>query len=250
MTIESDPSPSDLVQRSADAYDHLAPEYYASDLHPTCANFGVINDAILNSFRPLISHDGIYLEIGCGMGRLDRIRGASGTILTDACEPMLRLARHRTPGDVLCEKMDAFRPHFNDESVHGIFAFLIDPYNHALFFRQVHRILRAGAYLVFTVPSHVWAMALRGHLQVPLDETVFLDRTGKEVRAPSITRSLVDQSNLLTDLGFRVLSTQTLTLESAPATAPSHHVLMAANRLGVEPQRVPLLDVFIATRPN
>ncbi len=240
--------PSDLAQRSEDAYDVLASEYYVSERHPTCANFGAIHDAIIDSLRPLVSGDGTYLEVGCGTGKLDRLRSGDGTVLTDLSGSMLQLARRRTSDGIRCERMDAFSPHFRDGSVRGAFAFLGDAYNHPVFFHRVHQMLVNGGHLVFTIPSHTWATALRSKLQIPLAETIFLHRSGKSVSAPSITRSVEDQAVLLTDVGFRLLSAETFTLEAAPKVMPSHHVVMAAEQLEVDPMRVPLLDVFIATR--
>ena len=124
-------------------------------------NFGAIHDAIIDSLRPLVSGDGTYLEVGCGTGKLDRLRSGDGTVLTDLSGSMLQLARRRTSDGIRCERMDAFSPHFRDGSVRGAFAFLGDAYNHPVFFHRVHQMLVNGGHLVFTIPSHTWATALR-----------------------------------------------------------------------------------------
>ena len=238
-----------LARRSAAVYVELAAEYYIQERHPTCANFDTLQEVFLQDLRPLVEGaDGIWLEVGCGRGRLDRLVAPQQVILSDISEFMLALARRRTEGHVSCRIVDAFQPPFEDGSLQGVVAFLADPYNHPVFFSQARRILSDGGWLSFTLPNHDWATAVRAALGQPLEETHFIHRDQRILRVPSLTRGVVQQCELLHALGFRVLSVYSVSLMNWPAVLPSHHVILAARILGCDPRHVPLLDVYIASK--
>jgi len=238
--------PADLSLRCSNAYGMLASEYYLYDRHPTCGNFDVLQDSILSSFKPHVEREGTFVEVGCGRGRLDKLVGLKNAVLTDISESMLLLAQRRTKQAVRCERMNVFRPQFVSGSIQGVFAFLADGYNHPTFFQRTLDMLAVEGCLVLTLPNHVWARTLRAGLRMNVDETAFIHRTGQVISAPSITRELNAQREILTEAGFRIDSAKTLTLESCPGIVPSPHVAIAAKRLGIDPRNVPLLDVFVA----
>jgi SAM-dependent methyltransferase len=241
--------PDALARRSAAVYNKLASEYYVRERHPTCANFDVLQDSMLADLRPLTERaNGILLEVGCGRGRLNRLVSNRDVILSDISEPMLALARRQAENRISYQLIDAFQPPFDDGSIHGIFAFLADPYNHPDFFLEARRILADGGYLSFTLPNYDWATAVRCELKVPFEETHFIHRERQTLNVPSITRSIDQQCELLRTIGFHVVSTHTVTLARSPEIAPSHHVVMAARVLGLDPRNVPLLDVYVASK--
>jgi len=246
--FESDPR--DLSAKSEESYGELAPEYYCAHRHPTCANFDLLQDALLDTLRPLVSKDGFYVEVGCGKGRLDRLAERATVVLTDISDCMLGLARQRTRGRVRCERMNVFKPHFTDGTVDGVFGFLADPFNHGAFFQNSHRMLSEGGRLVVTLPNHEWAVAVRTALGQPIDQTTFINCQGRKVTAPSITRPRIEQIALMKAIGYDVQSTWALSLNSLAIgrPTPSHHVILAAQRLALDPLTAPLVDVFVAAK--
>jgi SAM-dependent methyltransferase len=249
LAVPGGANPDGLARRSAAAYEELAAEYYVQERHPTCANFDALQDAFLRDLRSLAEGaDGMWLEVGCGRGRLDRLVAPKQVILSDISEFMLALARRRTKGLVSCRLVDVFQPPFEDGSIQGVVAFLADPYNHPVFFSQAWRILRKGGCLSFTLPNHDWATAVRTALGQPVEETHFIHRDRRILRVPSLTRGVVQQCALLHALGFRVLSAYSVSLINCPAVLPSHHVVLAARIFGCDPRQVPLLDVYIASK--
>ena len=237
-----------LAAKSREAYSEVALEYYQAARHPTCANFAAIHDQLCQFFGHHAPAHGLVLEVGCGAGRLGRIRPSAETVLTDISEVMLELARRESPKGVMCERMNAFCPHFQNGTVASIFGFLGDAYNHPEFFRQAARILAPGGVLVFTLPNHQWAKTLRGRLSAPLGETTFVLDFGRTVTAPSITREVTEQAHLMAGFGFDLEFTRSFSLEGMPGSSPSRHVAIAAELLKVDPHLLPLVDVFVATR--
>jgi Methylase involved in ubiquinone/menaquinone biosynthesis len=249
LAANDDTNLAGLAWRSAAAYEELALEYYVRERHPTCANFDVLQDASLPDLRPVAEGtNGSWLEVGCGQGRLDRLVKTNQVILSDISPSMLALAQRRTDDRISCRLMDAFQLPFEDGSLQGVVAFLADPYNHSTFFAQSRRVLRPGGCLAFTLPNHDWAVAVRAALGHPLDETHFSHRDKKNLRVPSLTRSISLQCGLLEALGFRVESAYTVGLVKCPEVVPSHHVVLAARILGCDPYDVPLLDVYVCSK--
>lgn len=245
LDTEPHDDPLTLAERSTAGYDLLAREYYCPEKHPTCFNFTALHTLVLASLRPLLKPGELYLEVGCGRGQLDVIVAEGHVVLTDLSEGMLALARSRTQGRVPCQRMNAFDPHFPDRTFAGVAAFLADAYNHVSFFSAIRRVLKPCGFLAVTLPSHVWATALRSRLGFTLQETHFICGGKAEVAVPSITRPVSVQKELFSRLGYTVLLATTLSLELLAATEPSHHVRLAAAQLELEPRAMPLLDVYV-----
>lgn len=236
----------ELAVRSTAGYDLLSNEYYTPDKHPTCANFTSLHLHTSDILRRWIKPGHRYLEVGCGNGRLDLIANRSRVVLTDLSEGMLMHARKRTRGLVLCRRMNAFEPDFPDESFDGVGAFLADSYNHPSFYRAIRKVIKPGGLLFLTLPNHIWATALRSSLNFPSHETVFIVGGEQRVPIPSITRLAPDQAELLSNLGFDVVLSTTLNLNSV--ATPSEHVRIAGEALGLRSTSVPLLDLYLAIK--
>lgn len=249
MSVLGDTTAGHLARLSAAAYDALADEYYIRERHPTCGNFDVLQDALVSRLEVLCDgSDGVWLEVGCGRGRLDRVIAPERVILSDISPCMLALARRRTAGCVFSCLVDAFELPFAERSLRGVVAFLADPFNHTAFFSQSRRVLCGGGSLVFTLPNHDWANAVRMALRHPFDETHFIHRDGRRLRVPSLTCPIQEQCDRLRRRGFHIAAAYSVTLAECPEVIPSHHVALAARIMGCDPHDVPLVDVFVAVK--
>ena len=239
----------DIVSRSKAGYELLAPEYYIPARHPTCANFDLLHQHVLELLQDFVRPDGHYLEVGCGRGRLDLVCPKSQVLLTDIVEGMVSLAFQRTGGECRCCVLDVMAPDMPQGQCNGIGAFLADPYNIPRFFSQMHGLLAPKGFLVVTLPSHFWASVLRRRLGMRENETTFILLDRSTIVVPSLTRSTEDQVEMMKVCGFNVELCGALSLNDLDASSsPSHHVRLAAEAVGLAPEEFPLLDYYLVIK--
>jgi ubiquinone/menaquinone biosynthesis C-methylase UbiE len=190
-------------------YDDLALEYYDSKLHPTCANFREGSRNLLVPWlRELGRSDARILEVGAGCSIVSEWltedkRSVLRFVATDLSPNMLRYSTdHSSHADfVVC---DARQLPFADSSFDLIVSSLGDPYNTITFWKELERVLRAGAHALFTTPSFGWARKFRNgdtHAE-------FVTSIGHTLAVPSYIESKKSQRILIESSGLTFLRVQ------------------------------------------
>jgi SAM-dependent methyltransferase len=190
-----------------ETYDALAAGYVAElEASPFVALY---EQPALRALVPPVGGRAV-LDAGCGAGRYSRWLTDQGATVTglDASPEMLRLAEARVPeatfavadlGEPLALPDDAF-----DVAVAGLVLHYLRDWAPTL--RELHRVLKPGGSLVFSVHHPATAIALEGAAEYFATELV-VDRwtvAGREHVVRFWRRPLTDMFRALTDNGFAV----------------------------------------------
>jgi ubiquinone/menaquinone biosynthesis C-methylase UbiE len=137
------------------------------------------------------------LDAGCGTGRHlgPLLRARSNPVGVDFSRGMLEIARRNYP-DVPLALADLQRPlPFENERFDAVLCALIGEHLNELplALREMHRVLRAGGRLVFSVYHPEMAAA---------GKEANFERSGVEYRLGAYRYSMADYANLLEDVGF------------------------------------------------
>lgn len=192
------------------AYHKIAPEYYDSNRHPTCANF---RDASARGLRIWFdrccdpyTH---LIEVGAGKSIVLEYLNKSGIqlskfLVTDASPIMLNYSRNLKTGREQFKVASAEHLPALDGEFSVLVASLGDPYNNFSFWCEAYRILRPNGKILFTTPTHEWATCFRRNKDKNIAEFELSD--GQKIFAPSFIFSVDEQVDLMRSAGFRTLA--------------------------------------------
>lgn len=240
-------NPTECAAASRRCYDKLAREYYNAKLHPSSAVFRELSIVALNRHNHFLRGKGKYVEFGCGLGVLDTLVQSDQVVLTDNSPQMLQHAIDRTSDSVSCLQTDALRSCFEKNSVSVAVALLADPYNVPEFFNEMNRVVRLGGALIFSTPSHEWAVALREKVGLDETETRFTTQESGIISAPSFVRSRQKQESVLREAGFSIVAFEQLAVQDSNCN-PSPHVQLAAKKLNVSDRILPIVDFYVTKK--
>ncbi len=192
-------------------YEDLAPEYYDPIRHPTSANFRDGSRHLVEKLLELFPDDGGWLcEVGPGKALLPEILSNHATaidrlILVDSSRSMLRYSRQWFCSGAEPVLGDAGMLPIMSGRIGLLLSSLGDAYNETAFWKEAHRVLRPGGTVLFTTPSHDWALAFRGiGDNKAMMSAEFELSDGRRVRVPSWIHPVAEQVELVSEAGLLV----------------------------------------------
>jgi SAM-dependent methyltransferase len=195
-------------------YEELAPEYYDTTRHPTCANF---REATRIALRPLLKTAQLgsksLCEVGAGKSILVEELIYQGlptenVTLIDSSVSMLRHSMLFRGNQVHSSVGDATQLDMKSNSVDFMVSCLGDPYNLPLFWEEVHRVLRPGGSIFYSTPSFEWAHAFRIKQNHASCAAMFELRDGRQIFLPSFVYPVKEQIKLIEQNRLRVAHIQ------------------------------------------
>jgi 2-polyprenyl-3-methyl-5-hydroxy-6-metoxy-1,4-benzoquinol methylase len=191
------------------SYDCVAEEYYDSERHPTCDNFGELSERFI---VPRLCHDAesrkqMILEVGAGRSIVARFMAEAGRslnqlVLLDCSSAMLLYSQQWERQGAKLLVADARSTKLATASFHIIVASLGDPYNCPSFWREVARLLQPDGICLFTSPTFDWASRFRN--RESFEHAEFLLRGGNVVKVSSIVPPLEQQLEMISRAGLTV----------------------------------------------
>ena len=230
-------------------YDRIASEYYMAQ-HVTSRNFDETTAASQKLIRGYLPSQGSYLELGAGRGRLQELLGvpASRTVQTDISAKMLNLSRTRIDSERLNRiRCDALDLPFAPCSFKAVVALLYDPYNKSRLYKEVQRVLDKNGVFVGTLPNITWGRTLRRIRRYRSDLVRFVSLSGEFVTMSSILMSEMRLKKVVTDAGLQVVVVKSLCLP-AKVEKISPDIVAPAEKLGLTPTELPILDLVVARK--
>jgi SAM-dependent methyltransferase len=206
------------------SYDPIAPEYYDSALHPTCANFGELSKGFLapriRAFRRRTNN---VLEIGAGRSVVAPVLARQqtslrGVILLDSSPAMLEHSREWEALGAQLLVEDARNTELPAGAFELIVSSLGDPYNEPAFWREVRRLLAPGGLCFFTTPTPEWAARFRAANEGDYGKAEFVINGGTHLEVPSIIPPSIVQDEMLT--ASQLQSVETADLFAHMLTGP------------------------------
>lgn len=191
-------------------YADVADEYYDPNRHPTSAAFRFASRSIVDAWLPSrLGRRGYLCDVGAGDSVLaevlvSRERSLRRLYLVDSSEHMLRYSKRWIDAGASAVLSEASRLPFPPQTVALLVASLGDPFNDAPFWREVTRVLRPDALLVFTTPAFEWAEQFRIANHEPPDAAEFSLADGRVIRVPSNIYPEREQIRLMRSNGLRV----------------------------------------------
>ena len=193
------------------AYEVLATEYYDSASHPTCADFREASKKafsfIAKKFPDTCER---AIEVGAGKSLLaetlyEQNKNISGLTLTDASHGMLRHSQKYIEYGARLLVANAMSLPLRDATYDCVTASLGDPYNTDQFWREISRITKTEALVLFTTPSFEWANNFRSaSINEAQDKAMFIDRSGTVTYLDSFIYSEIEQIEKIQSNGFSV----------------------------------------------
>lgn len=185
-------------------YEDLAPEYYDSICHPTCANFREASADYLRQRIPFAySKAWKVCEVGPGRSLVAELLvesglAVNGLALVDSSSSMLKYSEKWVHSGAELVIGDAFMLPLASDSFDLLVSSLGDGYNDRRFWREVHRVLRPGGISLFTTPSYDWAASFRDANDLRrMTLAEFALRDGRTLWVPSWIYSRDDQVKLI-----------------------------------------------------
>jgi SAM-dependent methyltransferase len=235
---------------ATDSYDEIADEYY-DDRHVTSRNFdktAAVELAELST-RSLIASQGLVLDVGAGRGRTNEFLGIhpERVIQLDTSVKMLEVEPREACLARIWHRAEILP--FLDKSFCCVTAFLCDPFIDRDFVGEAFRVLEHGGFLIGTLPSYEWGVALRPGLHINMASTRFINRQGHSVLLRSKLFTVEQLTDLLTHAGFpkHAISISARCLPKEVGTI-SNDIVVPAATLGKAPHELPILYTFIARR--
>lgn len=154
---------------------------------------------------------GTVIDIGSGRGFLLDIlrRHIRGRIVClDISSEMLLAEEYQILGALRVEG-SAFALPFESNAFSLACSSLADPFLNSKSLREVRRVLRKGGVFLFSIPTNLWAKALRAVVGLPNVTTTFKISSGEEVLTISLTYSENGLRGLLSQSGFEITDFQT-----------------------------------------
>jgi ubiquinone/menaquinone biosynthesis C-methylase UbiE len=220
-------TPTDAV------FNVLAAEYYDPILHPTCANFRAASIQIVS--RWLEDHQASICDVGCGESVVADIlsktnSSLSNLFLTDSSSAMLEHSRKWERFGAALSVGAANKLPFRDSSFNRVVASLADPFNDPDFWSEAKRVLAPNGLVIFTTPSHEWALTFRrNEPQGVVDKAEFVLRNGQRVWIPSIIHSEQAQTQMINEAGLSVAKVERVTLQDLSGQAISTKLKVLGN---------------------
>src|SRR5882762_6235910 len=158
----------DLPRSAVQSYDCVAAEYYDTERHPTCSNFGELSERFIASRFPHKADSWTtILEVGAGRSMVAPLMTGVGLqldrlTLLDCSSVMLAYSQPWACSGAKLVVADAQSTGLARSSFNLIVASLGDPYNRLPFWQEVSRLLRSGGICLFTSPAFEWASRFRG----------------------------------------------------------------------------------------
>ena len=230
-----------LERAALAAYGSKSLSYY-NGYHPTSRFFDDLIDSYLQRNPLPIKPGAKWLEVGSGRGRL--VRYARSGISFRRCYFDI-CSDHDAAFHVVGS---ALRMPFKDATFDGVVSFLGDAFNTREYFAEARRVLKPAGHLVHVVPSAEWGHTLRRHLGYQTDETIFVGRSGKPIRAPSLLYHVDTLERMTRRGGFREVDAHELRSRYRPLAQLPKEVRIVLSSLKIGIRRLPLLIVVRATR--
>jgi SAM-dependent methyltransferase len=226
------------------AYDVIAGEYYDC-AHVTSRNFDAATAVAAADWRERLPV-GLVLEPGCGRGRVGEFLGVDPerVVQMDNSLAMLSLA-NREPAR-LRVLHDAEALPFPDEEFSSVVAFLCDGFLGLNFLSEAHRVLKPDGVLCGTTPSYEWGAALRELLEIDVMSTRFVLQGGGRALVPSFVYRETQLKEMLELAGFSGPNEIRAHALPKDVLVVSNDILLPAERLGVAPNKLPILYSFWA----
>lgn len=211
-----------INEENTSAYETLAPEYYDSAQHPTCANFRYASKQIIKPWLEKLTDCHPICEVGAGMSvaaeaLLEAGESIADLFLTDSARSMLdysldwKIARDHT------FVAEASRLPFPASSFSLCISSLGDPYNTENMWAELARVLRDYGYAIFTTPSYEWASIYRGLTGSGDCAAEFCLSDGRTVLAPSMIYDQNYQTKLInSEPSMEVVDFQVMTYSQLP----------------------------------
>lgn len=200
------------------SYSSVAAEYYDADRHPTCRNFRDASRSFLRDAVGATLRAGSALEVGAGAALLPELapNGFDRLVLLDKSEAMISYSRKFNQIANLVVG-DALALPFGDNTFSLIVASLADPFNDIRFWNEVCRILRSGAYCMFTTPSYEWASFYRRRsVQEYQDAAFFQLASGEHLHLPSLIQPEIIQREMISRAGLVLVETRSISFTAIP----------------------------------
>lgn len=199
-----------MGNHTVSTYETLAPEYYDSVLHPTCANFRQASYSLLKGWlQLLLDQDGTVCEVGAGKSIMAELLTLDSHILdklflVDSSPSMLAYSNYASTYGAKLILCDVEALPIPSGSISVVVSSLGDPYNTLWFWKETSRILKPAGLVLFTAPSYEWAVAYRGGSVENFAYAEFELANGRKVRVPSMIYPVNEQIRLIESSGFRV----------------------------------------------
>lgn len=196
-------------------YELVAPEYYDSKLHPTCANFRTGSLHLLGQwFEHLDVKEGSVCEVGAGKsGVLELLKEpypGADVLVTDASPSMLQYSRELSSPSVKICIASAFDIPLPSCSASLLVSSLGDSYNTEEFWREATRVVNSGGWVIYTTPTYEWASSFRSKDKSASAE--FMVGSQKHLSIPSWIYPKIEQIALIEAPGLQVVETRTFDL--------------------------------------
>lgn len=228
------------------SYDLIANEYYDKH-HITSRNFDEATSAFCNNYNLRIPSSGLMLEIGCGRGTTSKYCGISYTriVQTDISARMLVL----TPREkcLFKFKSNALMLPFLDSEFSGVTAFLYDPYNKAVLYKEIQRILKPGGVFIGTLPHYTWGMNLRKIQGCDINISRFVTKEGIIIELDSFLMDDKEIENHVRKARLNVTEMHDLYLPRNIKKV-SKDISIPASSIGLSVYSLPIVKLVIAKK--
>ena len=192
-------------------YTDLSGEYYDAKKHPTCANFREASLVLSDHWLAALAlPSSSVLEVGAGASIVaDWISGGdrmvASLVATDISREMLTYSyrSHIAAKYIVC---NAEILPFAAGSFDIVVSSLGDPYNTPQFWKEAARALRSGGYVLFTTPSHEWALKFRGETET----AEFALSDGRVISVPSYVKASYEQRQLMEDNALTLIDSRAI----------------------------------------
>ncbi len=228
------------------SYDSIANEYY-DKRHITSRNFDEATSAFCSNYNFRIPSSGLILEIGCGRGTTSKYCGISYTriVQTDISARMLML----TPREkcLLKFKSNALKLPFLNSEFSGVTAFLYDPYNKTVLYKEIQRALKPGGVFMGTLPHIKWGMSIRNILGYDINKSRFVTKDGSIIELDSFLMDDNEIENSMEKAGLTVTEMHDLYLPGNTIKV-SKDISIPASSLGLSVYSLPIIKLVIAKK--
>jgi SAM-dependent methyltransferase len=232
----------------SNSYDGIAREYY-EERHITSRNFDVATLDYLEKRGCFIPSSGFVLDLGCGRGKASLYCKVDPNrlIQADISENML-LLQHREPARIRI-RCNALSLPFQNMKFAAVVAFLYDPYNKEMLYREIFRILDHRGVFIGTLPNYEWGRMLRIKRGYDLKKARFVSRAGSMIDRDSILMSKEEIRNILSEKGFDQIEIESLKLPISQKKI-SPDIIDPAQELDISPYNLEIIELIIARKES
>ncbi len=231
-------------------YEIIADEYYDNS-HVTSRNFDIATYQFCKKREFVLPKEGLAVELGAGKGNANRYTKIEyrRIVQTDISISMLLLKPREEC--LLALKCDALKTPFMNNSFSIATAFLYDPYNKPLLYKEIYRILKRNGIFIGTLPHFTWGKTLRKCLGVKQNTTIFKRyRSESEEVTVELDSFLMDDDSLIKFInrsGLEIIELHDVYLPNKVRNISSH-INIPAEALNLSPYSIPIVKFIMARK--